>query len=172
MQHEFSMLTSQCHIRDVRLSDDEQILAAMSCPKVAAMYSGGFQNEADVQRYIDVLLKEYESGTFRTLAVAERQSDRLIGCITIDTHKHFPRAELSYWLAQNFRNRGYMTEAITAVIQYGFSDLELRRIQAYYSVDNPASGRVLEKTGMVHEGTLRLYNGISDAEMYAVIHTD
>ena len=172
MQGTISMLTPKCNIRDVKLSDDEQILAAMACPEVASMHSGGFRDIPDVRRYIDVLLKEYENGKFRTLAIAERESDILLGCITIDVHKYFPRAELGYWIAIPHRNKGYMTEAITAVIKYGFSNLGLVRIQAYHSVDNPASGRVLEKAGMTCEGTLRLYNGRSDEKMYAVINTD
>ena len=164
-----SILTERCNLRDVRLSDDEQILAAMACPKVAEMHSGGFRDLADVRRYIDVLRKEYDGGKFRTLAVAERQSDLLLGCVTIDAHRYFPRAELGYWIAMPYRNMGYGTEAVAAVIRYCLSDLGFVRIQACHSVDNPASGRVMEKAGMTCEGTLRLYNGRSDEKMYAAI---
>ena len=172
MQNKFSILTQKCNIRDVRLSDDEQILAAMSCPEVASMHSGGFRDISDVRAYIDVLIKEYDDNKFRTLAIAERQSGILLGCITIDIHKYFPRAELGYWLSKPHRNKGYMTEAISAVIKYGFFDMSLVRIQAYHSVNNPASGRVLEKAGMKCEGIMRLYNGRSDEKMYAVINSD
>ena len=70
------------------------------------------------------------------------------------------------------RNKGYASEAVKAIIGYGFSKLNLRRVQAIHSVDNPASGRVLEKAGMIYEGTLRLYNGVSDQKMYSAIDTD
>lgn len=59
-----------------------------------------------------------------------------------------------------------------AVIEYGFSKLNLKRIQAVHSINNPASGHVLEKAGMTYEGTLRLYNGIDDEKMYSVIKND
>ena len=170
MSGSFSIHTKKCNIRDVRLTDDEQILAAMACPEIASMYCGGFHDIPDVRRYIDVLLKEYNNGKFRTLAIAEHQSDILLGCIIIDVHKFLPRAELSYWVAKPYRNKGYVTEAVSAIIRYGFSDLSLIRIQAYHSVDNPASGRVLEKAGMMYEGTLRLYNGRSDEKMYSIIN--
>jgi len=174
MANQFSILTRKCNIRDVRLTDDGQILAAMSCPQVASMYSGGFRDIPDVRRYIDVLLDEYngEKVKYRTLAIAERQSDILLGCVTMDVHKYFPRAELGYWIAIPHRNKGYMTEAVSAIMQYGFADLGLVRIQAYHSVDNPASGRVLEKAGMTFEGVMRLYNGRTDEKMYAAINTD
>ena len=99
MQDKLSILTRRCNIRDVKLSDDGQILTAMDCPEIASMYSGGFHDISEVRDYIDVLIKEYEGGKFKTLAVAERQSDILLGCVTIDIHKHFPRAELNYWIA-------------------------------------------------------------------------
>ena len=172
MRDRFSIITKKCNIRSVRLSDDKQILDAMNCPEVASMHSGGFRDIPDVRRYIDVLIKEYDDGNFRTLAIADRQSDILLGCIIADRHSHFPRAELGYWIAIPHRNKGYMTEAISAVIRYGFSNMGLIRIQAYHSVNNPASGRVLEKAGMTCEGLMRLYNGRSDEKMYAVINTD
>jgi len=172
MQNKFSIPTEKCTIRDVRLSDDEQILAAMDCPEVASMHSGGLDDIHSARDYINVLIEEYDDGKFRTLAIADRQSDMLLGCVTIDVHKHFPRAELGYWIAKPYRNKGYMTEVISAVIKYIFSELGLVRIQAYHSVNNPASGRVLEKAGMTCEGILRLYNGRSDEKIYAVINTD
>ena len=172
MNGKFSILTQNCNIRDVRLSDGEQLLAAMACPEVAAMHSGGFKDISDARKYIKVLIKEYYGGKFRTLAIAGRQSDILLGCVTVDVHKYFPRANLGYWIAAPHRNKGYMTEAVSAVINYGFSGLGLLRIQAVHSVENPASGRVLEKAGMTFEGVLRLYNGYTDEKMYAIINTD
>jgi ribosomal-protein-alanine N-acetyltransferase len=120
--------------------------------------------------HINIINKN--DGKFKTLAIAELQSDIMLGSITIDVHRYFPRAELSYWIALPHRNKGYMTEAISAVIMYGFSELGLTRIQAYHSINNPASGRVLEKAGLLYEGTLRLYNGHSDEKMYSIINTD
>ena len=79
---------------------------------------------------------------------------------------------MGYWISIPYRNNGYASEAVKTVIEYGFSKLGLKRIQAVHGVNNPASGRVLEKAGMKYEGTLRLYNGVSDEKMYSVINTD
>ena len=48
-----------------------------------------------------------------------------------------------------------MTEALRAVVALGFDTLRLHRIEAQHETDNPASGRVMEKAGMVREGVLR-----------------
>ncbi len=53
------------------------------------------------------------------------------------------------------RNRGYCTEAAEAVVWYGFEVLGLNRIYACHFKRNPASGRVVRKIGMTHEGCLR-----------------
>jgi len=64
-------------------------------------------------------------------------------------------AELGYWLGEPFWGRGILSEAVPAVTEYGFSQLNLRRIQAGVYDRNPASARVLEKAGFQLEGRLR-----------------
>ena len=172
MKDTFSIQTKSCNIRCINLSDDKDFLSAMDCPDTASMYGGGFADLSAVHSYFDVLQNEYKAGKFRTLAISGVQSDTLIGSITIDVKRYFPCAELSYWIVKPYRNKGFMTEVVSAVVKYGFSDLGLVRIQAYHSVENPASGRVLEKAGMTYEGTLRLYNGRNDEKMYSIINTD
>jgi len=64
------------------------------------------------------------------------------------------RAELGYWIGVPYWGKGYATEAARSVVNYGFSTLELHRIFASHVPANPASGRVLTKIGMRHEGRL------------------
>lgn len=172
----FALTTPRLVLREVKKTDAGQLFAAMACPEVHSMHSNGFKSIADVRRYIAVLTKEYKGGKYRTLAIAERATDELCGTITIDVHKVFLRAELGYWISIPYRNKGYATEAARAVIDYGFDELGLRRIQATHSDGNPASGRVLERAGMAYEGTLRQYNalgnGSGDVKMYSIIKPD
>jgi len=172
----FALTTQRLILREVKMTDAGQLLAAMACPEVHSMHSNGFWNIADVRRYIAVLTKEYKAGKYRTLAIAERETDTLCGTITINVQEIFSRAELGYWIAIPHRNKGYATEAARAVITYGFDELGMRRIQSFHSVGNPASGRVLEKAGMMYEGTLRQYNALdgrgADAKMYAIVKPD
>jgi len=65
--------------------------------------------------------------------------------------------EAGYWIGKSYWGCGYMTEALKRIIQFGFEELELNRIQASHFTDNPASGRVMEKAGMRYEGILRQY---------------
>jgi ribosomal-protein-alanine N-acetyltransferase len=68
------------------------------------------------------------------------------------------------------------TEAVSAIIDYGFNNLNLNRIQAMHFSGNDASGRVLIKAGMTYEGTLRQYVGTGninyDCLMYSMLRSD
>jgi RimJ/RimL family protein N-acetyltransferase len=83
------------------------------------------------------------------------------------------RAELGYWLARDYRNRGLITTAVGEITRYGFSRLRLTRIEATTCGGNAASQRVLEKARFAFEGVLRGYhrkNGRSiDVRMYACL---
>ena len=66
-----------------------------------------------------------------------------------------------------------MTEALRAVIKFGFEEMNLNRIEAQHETTNPASGRVMEKVGMKKEGVLRqrlLNKGkFVDVALYSVL---
>jgi RimJ/RimL family protein N-acetyltransferase len=64
-------------------------------------------------------------------------------------------AELGYWVAVPHWGRGYATEAAAAVLAFGFETLELHKIFARHMADNPASGQVMIKNGMIREGALK-----------------
>ncbi|MCU7878280.1 MAG: GNAT family N-acetyltransferase, partial [Candidatus Thiodiazotropha sp. (ex Lucinoma borealis)] len=72
-----------------------------------------------------------------------------------DIDRTHSQGELSFWLAFEAWGHGYMSEVVQAVVQYGFENLDLNRLYAYHMLRNPASGRVLEKSGFKQEGLLR-----------------
>lgn len=66
--------------------------------------------------------------------------------------KEEPTPELGYWLGVDYWGKGYATEAMHAVIDYAFTELEHKALQAGSRVTNPASRRVLEKCGFQWTG--------------------
>jgi len=108
-----------------------------------------------------------------TLAVAERAAGTLVGAIGLVITAADRRAELGYWIGRPYWNRGYATEAGRAVLDYGFGPLGLHRIMARHLARNPASGRVMQKLGMVQEGVLRhhvlKWEVFEDLVIYAVL---
>jgi len=74
----------------------------------------------------------------------------VIGACGVVLHGDAP--ELGYWLGVNYWGQGYATEALHAVIDYAFADLEHEALNAGARVTNPASRRVLEKCGFQWTG--------------------
>jgi RimJ/RimL family protein N-acetyltransferase len=71
------------------------------------------------------------------------------GSVGLDDTGKGTHFELGYWLGKPYWGRGYVSEAAAAVVEYAFGWLNQPALVAGYFVDNPASGRVLEKLGFV-----------------------
>ena len=97
---------------------------------------------------------DYANGGKITFAIRSRAEDCLVGCVSL-IWKSETMAEIGYWLGRPYWGRGYMTEAAAAVFAYGFGVRRLEKIQARHFSGNPASGRVMQKCGMKHEGLSR-----------------
>ena len=94
---------------------------------------------------------EYDRG--EAVAFAVRLPDRqVVGCIGLRVERRHDRGELGYWIGRPFWDRGYATEAAHACLFFGFRHFALRKVAAHYLSGNPASGRVMEKLGMIREG--------------------
>ena len=106
-------------------------------------------------------------------AVTLKQGGTLIGALGLRLELDDQRAELGYWIGKPYWNQGYCTEAARAALQFGFEQLELNRIFAHHFVRNPASGRVMQKIGMVYEGRLRQHvkkwGAFEDLEFYGIV---
>lgn len=97
-----------------------------------------------------------------------------VGTISLmDIKSDHRRAELGYWIGKPFWGNGYATEAAKAVIAFAFEELNLLRVHARHMTQNPASGRVMEKCGMVKEGVmrqhLRKWGDMHDVVMYGIV---
>ena len=86
-------------------------------------------------------------------AITLRDDGRLIG--NIETRPDGHRVELGYVLARAYWGRGFMSEAVRAVTAWALAQPDIHRVWAVCDVENHASARVLEKTGMEREGLLR-----------------
>lgn len=109
--------------------------------------------------------------------IFERRSDRFLGgCSLRPIAPHTRVANCGYWLRTSESGRGFMTRAVRMVLDFGFKDLGLQRIEIVMQPENVASRRVAEKVGARYEGILRNRipwpGGNVDALGYAVIPSD
>ena len=110
------------------------------------------------------------------LAITLRADGRQIGGIGLRIERQHERAELGYWLGLPYWGKGFATEAAREMVRYGFDELRLHRIFASHFRQNPASGRILLKLGMRHEGCLRehicKWDRFVDSELYGILRQD
>jgi len=105
------------------------------------------------REYLSFLQQQYKSGDFYDWAIILKEKNKMIGTCgftTIDTVNN--SAEIGYVINPSYRNIGIATEAVTAVLRFGFSEMGFQRIEARYMAGNNASRRVMEKCGMHFEG--------------------
>lgn len=174
-----TLLTDRLILRPFALTDARRVQLLAGDPKVAATtatiphpYEDGMAEE-----WIGRQEGLFKAGTTIAFAIVLKQSQELIGCIDLMgiSSKH-QKAEIGYWVGVDFWNKGFCSEAMKAVVSYGFETLQLNKITCRHMSINPASGRVMQKAGMQHEGTLRqemFKDGrFVDIEVYGLLKAD
>lgn len=110
--------------------------------------------------------------------IVEKQSNRIIGNCGFHTwNPQHHRAEVGYALnSDEFKNKGYMKEALEKVIEYGFQAMQLNRIEALIDENNTPSKKLLDHFGFNREGNLRghyLVDGIfEDSVLYSLLKSE
>ncbi|MBD8499570.1 GNAT family N-acetyltransferase [Paenibacillus arenosi] len=87
-------------------------------------------------------------------AITDKYTHELYGAIGLSYKPLHKNGELGYWIGEEYWGKGYATEASKAVISFAFAEKKYHRVFARFFASNPASGRVMEKVGMVEEGRL------------------
>jgi ribosomal-protein-alanine N-acetyltransferase len=128
------------------------------------------------EQWIAARAGRFETSGDLQFAIVSRDSGVLAGSVGLVVNREHERGEIGYWIGVDFWGRGYAAEAAGAVVDYGFGVAGLNRIFASHFAGNAASGRVLQKAGMRHEGTQRQgfkkWGEYLDAELYAILRSD
>ncbi|MFI5236062.1 MAG: GNAT family N-acetyltransferase [Gemmatimonadales bacterium] len=166
--------TARLLLRPFTLADAPRVTVLAGEREVAATtlriphpYDQGMAEE-----WIGGLAASYAEGELANFAVTTAV-DGLIGSIGLSLHRDHRRGELGYWIGKPYWGQGYVTEAAREILRYGFGSLDLHRIHAHHMTVNPASGTVLKRLGMRHEGTLRhhtlKWDQFHDIECYGIL---
>ena len=158
------LLLERCTIRPWRLDDAESLARHANNRKIWLTVRDLFPHPYTIQ----------DAHEFLQRAISEQPEMKF--CVEIDgaavggigvhpgqdVYRH--TATVGYWLGEQFWGRGVMTEALTAVTDFCFDNFPLHRIAAEVFANNPASARVLEKSGFAFEGRLK-NNVVKDGEL-------
>ena len=143
-----------------------------------------FMNNPDTLRYLDWSKETYTLADARSSlydyfwaspgrwAIALATGGDTIGSIDIRLDKTKDLATFGYALSPAHWGKGYMPQALSVLIKLAFEDLQVNKIESCFYGGNEKSGRVMEKCGMVHEGTKMEHKafkgGYVDEVMYGI----
>lgn len=170
--------TDRLLLRRMTMRDAQDVFEYSRDPDVARHVLWSAQKHvSEAKEYIRFMLRRYRDDLPSSWGIIDKQSGRLIGTIGyMDYSEDNASTELGYSLAKWMWGRGLAAEALAAVIRHTFDTMDVNRIEAQHELDNPSSGRVMEKCGMTREGVLRqrLYNKgrYVDVALYAILKSD
>lgn len=111
---------------------------------------------ADTTDYLQKLITNNEAKKATVWSVYSKENAQVFGNLGLYVEDAVQKtASIGVIIHKNFWRKGYVVEALHEVMDFSFSTKELVRIEARVDTENTASARMLEKLGMVYEGTLR-----------------
>lgn len=145
------LTTERLRLRDFVESDWEAVLAYQQDPLYLRYNEWTSRTETEVRDFVQMFLNQQmqEPRIKFQFAVTLKSTGQLIGnCGVRRVSPEARQADMGYELDPQFWGNGYATEAARAVLGFGFSHMNVRRVSAWCLAENIASARVLEKLGM------------------------
>ena len=158
-RREFPQLeTDRLTLREMTLADAEFYFRHFNNDKIVegCCFPGPKSLEAAKKELELYCIKPYQENRGIRWGIVKKEDDELIGtCGFYDWNTTARRAETGYDLEPAYWGRGVMTEAMRAVLEYGYEKMGLNRIQAIIDSENTRSMRLVQRLGFKKEGVLR-----------------
>lgn len=152
------MKTNRIHLRPWRPDDAETLFRYASDPDVGPR--AGWKPHESLLESEAIIATVFNNAT--TWAIALNDTDEAIGAIGYGEScdcalPALPGEQIvGYWVAKPYWNRGFCTEALRLIIDHCFNEEGMQSLICGHFVDNPASGRVMEKCGFVPTGEMAI----------------
>jgi len=170
--------TPRLMLREITLDDAVEVFRIYSDPQVMRYWgSPPLRSIDEARRKIEDITAAFRDKDGIRWGITRKGSNRLIGsCGHWRLMKAHFRSEIGYELAPEYWDQGIMTEALGAVIRFGFEAIGLHSIEAQIDPANLASRKVLEKLGFVQEGYLRenyvVGGKFTDTAIFSLLKSD
>jgi RimJ/RimL family protein N-acetyltransferase len=150
--------TKRLTLRLPRMEDAETIFTQYAQDAEVTKYLTWRPNRAleETREFLRICLAAWEEAKSFQWVIVRKEDNQLLGMVGFRVDGH--RLELGYVLARTYWSRGYMTEAVQALVDWALSQDDIYRVWAVCDLENIASARVLEKVGMKQEGILRRWS--------------
>jgi [ribosomal protein S5]-alanine N-acetyltransferase len=151
------------------IRSDDEVMKYMDTKKMETIQ--------EVENFISSLYKLYNNKQNLTWAIIEKSSGAFIGHFEFwKINPEHCRAEIGYALNRKFWGKGFITETLKTMVDFGFKKLKLHSIEANVNPQNEKSIKALKKTGFKKEAYFRenyYFNGkYFDSKIYCLLETD
>ena len=130
-------------------ASDNEIQKLYSCP--------AYKTKEEADEFLKKTIEKYSSTKYYRWAITPiDDTQNCIGQIAyflVNEENHW--GEIEYCIGSEFQNKGFVTEAVSAILDFGFEKMNLHKVQVCHKEGNIPSKRVIEKNGFHYEGTLR-----------------
>jgi ribosomal-protein-alanine N-acetyltransferase len=152
-----SLTTNRLFLRQIQPKDAEALFETFSDQEVMEFYGHEpHQFLGDTYSWIQHIQERYDRREAIRWGITLKGEETVIGsCSFHHFGPDFQRAETGYALHRAFWGMGIMFEAMSAILTYGFTELELHRVEAIIDSANEPSKGLLLKLGFTYEGNLR-----------------
>lgn len=169
--------TKRLLLRQTTQEDVEAVFAVFSDPKVTQFHDlSTLIHLREANQIIERRVRGFESGSGIRWAIADRQNNYLIGSCGFTWLQQANAAEVGYELSSQYWRQGIMSEALRAILQYGFIEREIQFVIAEIMIENIASRKLLEKLGFQSQGILEKHGfwkaKYHDLERFKMAKTD
>lgn len=152
--HPFQNLeTKRLLLRRIDENDIAEVLALRGNPETMKYIPRLLaKTEEDALAHINMINEKIDTNIGINWGITIKRNSKIIGIIghyRIQPENH--RAEIGYMSLPEYHGKGYITEAIKAVVEYGFEQMNLHSVEAIIDPENIASERVLQKNGFIKE---------------------
>ncbi len=179
------------HLGTIELETDRLLLRRLTMDDAFDMYHN-WASDKKVTEYLtwpahdsvqttkallDIWTGHYIDDDFYQWGIIQKDINKVIGTISVvEQNPSIRMVHVGYSIGQNWWGQGYMTEAFKRVIRFFFEDVQMNRIESEFDPRNVGSGIVMQKCGLIYEGTARQASrnnqGICDAARYAILAED
>ncbi len=148
--------TARFNLRLIQPTDIDMVFKGLSDPIITKHYGVHFDSLEHTKEQMDWFENLEKTGTGRWFAICEKSTNTFVGAIGYnDLNKEHRKAEIGMWLLADHWGKGTLSEVMPDVLDYGFQELNLHRIEGYVDSGNVKCKRALDKINFQYEGTMR-----------------
>ena len=141
--------TERLILREIHPDDTEAVFNCWMQDENVSRYmwwkASNDRNEAE--RFVEFELGNLANDKWNRWIIVLKTTNEIIGTCLIFFNDEEEHWDISYNLGKKFWGNGYVTEAMSAVMKYAVEEMKIKEVGTTYAIENPASGRVLQKLG-------------------------